>query len=370
VHTDVPYLFRHALMRDVAYELQPPGERAVLHRHALDLLRDMYEDPANPLAIQPWAEDILPHVRGARDADGSDATELRRIELELTYSAGCYAFDRFENKKALGLLGLVQEATDAPFRARIGAALRRGGIYHWLAQRSESTACREAALELAQQAGDKQLEAIALAHLATDLHGGDRADEVEGLYRRVLEIERGQNFPMQLAATLGNLAGVLNRQGRLDEAEQYYRESLEIFEAHGVTDLASTTTCNLGSLMIQQGRREEGEAMLERALQLARGCGARRSEGTTLGRMAEQALLHGKLDLAEELIQQALAIHEEINNRLNAAFDLVTRAKLREQQGRNPEAIEDYLTAAAIQHEAGWLDDARENKHAARALQG
>ena len=363
------YLFRHALVRDAAYELQPPGERATLHHHALDLLRAMYADPNNPLAVQPWAEDMLPHARAAQDAEGVDRAKLRQEELELAYRAGCHAFERFENDRALELLRQVEEAPDASPRARVGAGLRRGGIYHWLAQRNKATACRETALELAQQAGDRQLETIALAHLASDLHGGDRADEVEGLYRRVLEIERGQNFPTQLAATLGNLGGELTRQGRFEEAEQHYCEALEILKDLGLADHESITTCNLGSLRVEQGRFDEAGELFDNALRIARDCGARRSEGTTLGRMADLALQCGNEKRVEELLEQALAIHAEIHNRLNSAFDLVTRAKLRERQGRTREAIQDYKTAAAIQHEAGWLNDARAAEAAARALQ-
>lgn len=368
MNADTFYLFRHALVRDAAYDLQPPGERSALHYHALELLRAMYEDPKNPSAIQPWAEDLLPHARGAQGAEGFDTAELRQFELELSYRAGCHAFERFENDKALELLRLVQDAPDASPAARVGAALRRGGIYHWQAQRDEATVCREAALQLAQQAGNRQLESIALAHLVTDLHGGDRADEVERLYRRVLEIERGQNFPIQLAATLGNLAGELTRQGRLDEADQHYREALEILEELGLSEHASITTCNLGSLRVEQGRLEEGRALFERALELARECGAQRSEGTTLGRMADLALRRGEEASAEELLEQALAIHGKIHNRLNSSFDLLTRAKLRELQGRIAEAIEDYETAAAIQREAGWLAQAREADAAAKTL--
>ena len=35
---ETAYLFRHAVVRDAAYGLQPPSERALLHGLALDIL--------------------------------------------------------------------------------------------------------------------------------------------------------------------------------------------------------------------------------------------------------------------------------------------------------------------------------------------
>jgi predicted ATPase len=38
---ETAYLFRHALVREAAYELQPPGDRGRLHALVLQIIEDM-----------------------------------------------------------------------------------------------------------------------------------------------------------------------------------------------------------------------------------------------------------------------------------------------------------------------------------------
>ena len=45
--TDGPYWFRHALIRDVAYDLQPREQRSGMHRRVGDALRARREEGAD-----------------------------------------------------------------------------------------------------------------------------------------------------------------------------------------------------------------------------------------------------------------------------------------------------------------------------------
>src|SRR5690606_3480156 len=42
MHAELAYLFRHALMRDAAYDLQLPGDRAKLHELAFELIEQAF----------------------------------------------------------------------------------------------------------------------------------------------------------------------------------------------------------------------------------------------------------------------------------------------------------------------------------------
>ncbi|MEK7466602.1 MAG: hypothetical protein AAB074_04235 [Planctomycetota bacterium] len=42
ISAETDYLFRHALLRDAAYQLQLPGDRARLHAPAFSVLEELY----------------------------------------------------------------------------------------------------------------------------------------------------------------------------------------------------------------------------------------------------------------------------------------------------------------------------------------
>ena len=74
MHAERAYLFRHALMREAAYQLQLPGDRARLHELAADALEALYGAPAEcgvdlesftPTAADPFPDETCTHLEGA-----------------------------------------------------------------------------------------------------------------------------------------------------------------------------------------------------------------------------------------------------------------------------------------------------------------
>ncbi|MCE9581392.1 MAG: hypothetical protein K8T20_02630, partial [Planctomycetes bacterium] len=83
------YLFRHALLRDAAYQLQLPGDRALLHGLAFSVMETIFGgrapeppplDEAGPAPMRPHATDsiafeLAEQVRLARSAPGASANQ-------------------------------------------------------------------------------------------------------------------------------------------------------------------------------------------------------------------------------------------------------------------------------------------------------
>ncbi|KAF0241901.1 MAG: hypothetical protein FD180_4191, partial [Planctomycetota bacterium] len=83
MHAEIAYLFRHALLRDAAYQLQLPGDRAQLHRMAFAALERVFggRPPQPGAATARLSKGFEPH--------GSDA-----FALELSGHAGIAAEKR------------------------------------------------------------------------------------------------------------------------------------------------------------------------------------------------------------------------------------------------------------------------------------
>ncbi|KAF0239813.1 MAG: hypothetical protein FD180_5167, partial [Planctomycetota bacterium] len=64
LHSEVAYLFRHALLRDAAYQLQLPGDRARLHGLAFEVIEALAGGrPPGPAPLdEPDPPPFLPHA--------------------------------------------------------------------------------------------------------------------------------------------------------------------------------------------------------------------------------------------------------------------------------------------------------------------
>jgi len=64
VNAESAYLFRHALLRDAAYQLQLPGDRARLHGVAFSVIEGVHGGPPPPPAPLDAidAPETLPHA--------------------------------------------------------------------------------------------------------------------------------------------------------------------------------------------------------------------------------------------------------------------------------------------------------------------
>ncbi|MCZ7608321.1 MAG: hypothetical protein M5U25_20220 [Planctomycetota bacterium] len=156
---ELAYLFRHAVIRDAAYGLQPPTARAALHAMALEIIESL----ATPDTIDGWAEELADHARQAMGAEGADRQALQRRELAYLQRAAEHAAKHWHNERSVTLRERIAEHPDAGPDQRIKALLdnvdtlmRSGGI-------ARTPALLERAEELARDHGDRRDLANVLA---------------------------------------------------------------------------------------------------------------------------------------------------------------------------------------------------------------
>lgn len=82
MHAELVYLFRHALLRSAAYELQLPGDRARLHVLALELLEQLFGGRPEAASLPAPCEARRPGLRVSR-ASGSFRVAWRSSTLTM-----------------------------------------------------------------------------------------------------------------------------------------------------------------------------------------------------------------------------------------------------------------------------------------------
>ena len=262
------YVFRHALVREVAYEQIPKAERAPKHRAAAEWIESLgrSDDQAETLAYH--YEAALEYGSATGESAESDAERASSALHEAGDRASAlHAFDQAARfyERALGLT-----STKDPRRGRMLLALGRS---LWLA-RAEGEEALAAASDALQAAGDREGAAEAEA-LLVDLYWnrGERERSSAHLESASALTRELDASPVK-ASTLSMLARVAARASNHTEAERVSRDALELAEQLGLRDVRAAALVTLGTAKLDLGEDETGFASLEESIELARSIGS------------------------------------------------------------------------------------------------
>ena len=362
------YVFRHALLRDAAYQLQLPGDRARLHAAAFQVLEDGAggrAPAAEPLDTAPprcpphptsaIAEELAGHARLAVPPGGDDGGAWGKLRSLYLRRAAHHAEERGEPAAAARLW---KEFAGTVAGRESAEALRAAGICLSAMGRLEpALETLEEALRLHRAAGPGKFEGATLTNMATVLSDLGRIAAAESLLRQSRAILRDAGDPHLEATALGSLAAVYWNSGRVEEARAAYEEALVLHRRTGARRHEGSTLANLGSLLIMDdpGRAEQ---LLGEALRIHRETGNRRFEGACLGYIAYLRARAYRDAEAEALYLETLGILREVQDRQTEGRMLGNLAQLHSEMGRSAEAVEEYGRAIAILRESGnrrWL---------------
>ncbi|MCC6466026.1 MAG: tetratricopeptide repeat protein [Planctomycetes bacterium] len=361
---ETAYLFRHALVRDAAYSLQLPGDRARLHELAFHVIEQAFggRAPEPPpldtpelalLAPHPTdgaAMELAEHLQFAVAHSDSTCRELagvRRLYLQRAAMAAQQAYRHEAARRAWEtLLPLLDGPRRADCMLQIALALRDMGN------------ARQALEWLARAGG----EPGALPRLRGALHGAvatasndlGMAAEAERNYLLAIEDARASGDISRLAKLFNNLATAYREMGRVAEAQQLLEQALNMVEQQGAKLAPASIWANLALVQrgLGQGRRRSIE-FLEKALAGHRAAGNRRGEAIALGNLAIEFQELGDFDTAEAHYARALELHRQVGNRRSEANGLGNLATLLAAQGREEEARNLTLQALDMHRETG-----------------
>jgi tetratricopeptide (TPR) repeat protein len=359
------YIFRHVLIRDVAYASVPKARRARAHAETGRWLEDLAGD-----RIEEFGELLAYHYGTAvagEDADlaWAEAPEeresLRRRAFEVLIRAGAAARHRFAVDKAIALhQQALSIATDDGERARAHEAI--GDDHESLFHMDEAVASYFTALDAARAAGD---EVSALPRLAvriataTARWGAFRqkpdADRIRGLVDAAL---RGQQDTRTRAALLiarsAMWRGADDQFGTLDPLTA--EEALALVE-EGVAiarDLDDVELMERGELVLA-GRAyiahqyEKERASAQRLADLVDRLPTRRQKATALEALAETLREDGQFRKALEAAERALEFASEVSahERMHASATAMETALVLGRWDRVTELLPWHAEAAA-----------------------
>ncbi len=227
------YVFKHAVIQDVAYGSLLVQRRKELHRAVGFSIEELYAD-----RLADHYEELAHHFWNGDQWDKA---------FEYLVRSGNKAKDAYANQVALDF---YRKALDAAPRVsppiphgRIADIHeRRSQVWLLLARYPEAIAESERMLEVARAARDRRLEGealvcLALAHWLT--FSSEHLSYTRRFAEAALQIARETGDQRVLVRSLSYLGLVDQVDGKLTEADQKLDESLRISEAGGFQDMVA-----------------------------------------------------------------------------------------------------------------------------------
>ncbi|MEJ2885260.1 ATP-binding protein [Actinomycetospora aeridis] len=245
------YRFANDIVRTVAYSRAELPVRTSRHRRAAELLADRPEAAA-----------------GHHSAAGDHAAAARAW-LAAADAAHLVFAHRDAERLLTSALGSAERTGDAVLRATV--LLRRGQARCDLARFDDAQADHDAALTLARELGDEELEARALEALGwTALWARDAFAAVDLAERAGHLAESAAAAPGARRSSLLLLGRVRHWDGDYTGATHAYQQVLAV----GTEDaLGAVAMAYRGALLQHMDRFAEARAVLERAVELCRQTG-------------------------------------------------------------------------------------------------
>jgi len=334
------FRFRHALLREAAYDALLPGERARLHRAVAQALTEHPElGAAGPgyavmeLAEHWWAANDWPEaLRASVTAANAAAAVLAMPEAYAYYERALSAGERLpidsdawqgidridldmkaadagymsgETQRAVDLVRRALDALDAdtdPRRAAICYTML--GRNAWAIGDSQLAldALHQAAALLPADAPSLELAGI-LAEEARSLMLMSHFDRGEAKAREAIAIARAVGARMEEGHALNTLGCILGDRGDIDQGLALVRQSLAIAEELGNADQLYRAYNNLAHVLGTAGRLEEaaglvfeGDTTNDKFMGIRLGAAGQNS--------AESLIRLGRLDEADDLLQR------------------------------------------------------------------
>ncbi len=296
------YIFRHALLRDAAYDMQLGARLRHLHRRAALAYEELYPDPARA----PRYAEIAFHF------DRAEETEQARHYYG---SAGYFAKDEYRNEDAVAFFSRALGLTDeTDYSARYQYLTARETIYQWLGQQNK----QESDLKQLRKLLSKYPDDVALADLALRQSSYDL---VTSGYEASVERVREALVHAQTA------------QDKLAEAKAYHR---------------------WGRTLWQQGHNVEAQTHLETALGFARTANDRSLVAECLVDLANTYRQHSHYNSARSLLEQAMELFEALQDEQGIIRCYTLLGVVDGDLGYFTDSEANNLRALNLAHETGW----------------
>ena len=372
------YLFKHALLRDVAYDSVLRAHRERYHHRAATWLAEVSAAAGRQ---EEYAALIAEHFEKAREPEAArwylvagrnaasvyaleEATRLFEQALRLADDP-LVRFDVLLDRERLydRVGDRTQQHQDLDAMVALRDDLDEARVVEllvaqsaWAFQHSEYVHAVDLAQQGADRAGALGLDRlVAWAELwlgkactwADDAEGATRALERA---RELSEVTGQQSLTAEALRYLGMLA---SNAGRYADAIRLGKDAVTAFARAGNPEGEATAIAQLATAYFHVNQLDDARAALERTLPIFRRSGHRYREGIALGNLASVSLLQGRLAESERWAQKSVLVSLDLDDLEGQATNLTVLAMTESITARYDQAVDHLEQALALARGVG-----------------
>ena len=377
---EIRYIFIHALMRDVAYNMQMQARRQGLHALAFAALEEQYE-----AELQRHYGELAYH------SEQAGLTDQARNYLR---KAGDAALETYRNPEAIDYYSRALALTPQDqLQERFDLLLERAEAYNRRGDRESQSRDLDELEALAHDLGSDQAQAEIWIRRAEYFYNtSDYLRSIEST-EHVKEIIKGKNEALLVSAYI-NASLSLLRLGKLEDAMQQATEGLMLARKLGIKLEEGQSLNTMGLIALEQKNPADAQEHLSAAVTIAHDTGDllleakalsnlanllglvqgdfrqardhyeqvyrvfhergdRYREGMASGNLGWCAGMEGDFKAARAYLEQALSISREVGNLYQETYTLVNLSSVAGIQGDAANALDYAVQAYELSQKIG-----------------
>jgi ATP/maltotriose-dependent transcriptional regulator MalT len=300
--SDDSYGFRHALLREVVYDDQLPGERSERHAALARALERELERQSQRVHLT--AEVAHHWLASGEQPRALEASVRAALEAERV-NAFHEALSLLE--RALGLWERVPNPEELAGCDQVELLRRAANIAGVAGDPARQEALLRRTLELIDEDSEPRRVAMVLERLSQAVWSLNRQDESVEIIREALALLPEGEESNERASLLAALAKARMLQARYGEAIRVSRETLEVARAIGDRWVEARALNALGTSLASQGDVDAGAAALREALETAREADLPRDVTSAYSNLADVLHHAGRSEDALTVAREGLA---------------------------------------------------------------
>ena len=366
MHAEDAYLFRHALLRDAAYQTQLQGDRAKLHKEALGVMEEAFGEAPSPPTITPQGEVVCSphpidahanamsmHAQLAADHFIEDRQILSEREANYLWRDCIGAVQRHDMIRALGGFDRLSRHPGQSQALRLKALVE-------LANHSVTCCDASIAYERCSDAIRQSTRLNSKFDLARSLTSRGwlqsslgKVKEAEDDHLKALRLSSEISNDRLTARIQSHLGHLYAQTGRLKESAELHLESLDTSKRCSPDSEIASRLNNLAASYYQSGKLAESLAHYRESISLCRKKNLLRQLPVALQGAALVHLQHSDYSASQTALSEAMKLEQAIGSPLTLANLLITYSRLMQAMGRRNEAGQSLLKAADLYREEG-----------------
>jgi len=189
----------------------------------------------------------------------------------------------------------------------------RGLIHYYKGELDDAIEHFNTSLELARKINYKSAVALSYRYLGGVSYYRSEYLEARNYYEQQLEISKEMNNVIDIAVAENNLGLVTSHLNEFDNAIKYYQRALDTYRKINIRQYICYTSNNLGELKYWLGEYDEAKKLFEDQLSIAKDLGIKRHVSIAYNMLGNINRIRTDYEKALDYYNRAIEIGEELN---------------------------------------------------------